>query len=119
MNYGVIPFAMADNKKDYQEYTVKFNEIGITEAQIIIVKKSEDITEQLKEGDVLVVLSDAKYCGRTKAVISMFEKILAKGITLYLYNQSLYMIQPDELQHLQKLVNCLEHKKQIVNTVVN
>lgn len=118
MNYGVIPFAIV-NKNNYQDYTVKYNEIGIDEEQIIIMKESEDITGQLKEGDTLVVLSDAKYCGRTNAVINIFEKVLAKGITLCLYNKNLYVIQPEELSMLKKLSNQLERRGYTINSVDN
>lgn len=119
MNYGVIPFAMANNKEEYQDYTVRFNEIGIDADRIIIVDRSEDITGQLKEGDALVVLSDVKYCKRTNDILNMLEKVLAKGITVCLYNKSIYVIQPDELPLLQILTKRLKHQVQIINPTVN
>jgi len=119
MNYGIIPFAMANNKEEYQYYTDKFNEIGITVDRVIIVNRSEDITGQLKEGDALVVLADVKYSKQTKAVLNMLEKVLEKGITVCLYNKSVYVIQPDELPLLQILAKRLVRHEQVMNPAAN
>lgn len=119
MNYGVIPFAIANNKEECQDYRVRFNEIGIATDRIIIVNKLENITGQLKEGDALVILADVKYCKQTKAVLNMLEMVLAKGVTVCLYNKKVYVIQPDELPLLQMLIRRLMHQEQIINPAVN
>ena len=49
----------------------------------------------------------------------MLEKVLEKGITVCLYNKSVYVIQPDELPLLQILAKRLVRHEQVMNPAAN
>lgn len=101
MNYGVISVVVADQTEEYQKYVCRFDKVGITADRIIVAICLKEVVEQLKPGDMLVILPPMRLCSRINEVLDMMEQLLSKGITLCFCSHGTCIIRPEELPVLR------------------